>query len=267
MAALPSLVTLGNAIAGFASIYYSSKASYSDDGYRLFTVAGYMIFLAMIMDGLDGGVARLTHVVSDFGGQLDSLADVISFGVAPAFLMLQLTLMRLSPGEEITVPPGGAAWAAKLTWVIAAVYIGCAALRLARFNVETADDDDHLYFSGLPSPGAAGAVASMVLLDQFLRLRQLNLLDSMLVTVIPVASLLLALSMVSRVRYIHVFNVYVRGRRGFPHLVRLLVLLVLTIFLREVVAAVLFCSYAVSGPVMAAYNRLTNKPTPVRDEK
>ena len=92
----------------------------------------------MVFDGLDGYVARLSRTASDFGAQLDSLCDVVTFGVAPGFLLVKMC-------------PDFAFVHKQAVWVIAASFAACAALRLARFNVETSDEDDHLHFSGLPS--------------------------------------------------------------------------------------------------------------------
>src|ERR1044072_3555921 len=125
IAVLPALLTLGNGVCGFASIAYASKiypehpAPLSDD--VNFAYAGWLLLIAMVFDMLDGYVARLTKTASDFGGELDSLCDVVSFGVAPAFLLL-----KLGPGWEYPFPH-------QLLAGIAALYFSCTALRLARF--------------------------------------------------------------------------------------------------------------------------------------
>ena len=106
--------------------------------------ASLFIFAAMVFDSLDGAVARWTHQTTKFGGELDSLCDAISFGVAPALILLQVS----------------DAYPARLLWVIAALFMTCTLLRLARFNVEAASEANHDWFSGLPSPAAAATVAS-----------------------------------------------------------------------------------------------------------
>src|SRR5205807_3405787 len=130
IAILPTLFTLGNAVSGFAAIAYASKVgpqpSAQDSFY--FVLSACLILLAMAFDALDGYVARLSKSASDFGGQLDSLCDAVSFGLAPAFLLL-----RLGQGWEGTLMGKGVA-------VIAALYMVCAILRLARFNIENAPD-------------------------------------------------------------------------------------------------------------------------------
>src|SRR5262249_44622055 len=147
----------GNAVCGFASIAYASMISTREptpasDVY--FTLSGWLIVGAMVFDALDGYVARLAKTTSQFGMQLDSLCDALSFGLAPAFL-----LMRLGPGWT-PIPRLHQALA-----FIAALYLVCALMRLARFNIETAaDPDSKRYIRGLPSPAAAGCLASLAIL-------------------------------------------------------------------------------------------------------
>ena len=136
---LPSLLTTGNLFCGFLALVLASQQRYTE--------AAISIFVGMLMDMLDGKVARMTKTTSQFGVELDSLADVVSFGVAPAFVLYSMAL----------APLGRAAWLGAFLFVI------CGALRLARFNVY-AGVTDKRYFVGLPIPAAAGVVASMVLL-------------------------------------------------------------------------------------------------------
>ena len=172
-------------------------------------ISGWLIFLAMVFDGLDGYVARLARTTSDFGAQLDSLCDVVSFGVAPGFL-----LVKMCP--RFTLVHNQA------VWIIAAAFAACAALRLARFNVETSDDDEHLYFSGLPSPAAAAVIAGFAIMFYTLRQDVSPLkegVDTCLQYILPFFGLLVALLMVSRIRYPHVTNRVLRGQRSFGHVV------------------------------------------------
>ena len=126
--------------------------------------SGLLIFLAMIFDALDGYVARLSRTASDFGAELDSLCDLVTFGVAPAFLLVKMC-------------PQFAYLHRDAVWVIAASFAACAALRLARFNVETSDEDEHLHFSGLPSPAAAAAIAGFAIMFYTLRSKEDNVLS------------------------------------------------------------------------------------------
>ena len=168
--------------------------------------SGWLIFLAMVFDALDGYVARLSRTASDFGAQLDSLCDLVTFGVAPAFLLVKMC-------------PHFAFFHREAVWVIAASYAACAALRLARFNVETSDEDEHLHFSGLPSPAAAAAIAGFAIMfyhacgRRTIRLRFATEIDVVLQIVLPFFALMVALLMVSRIPYPHVVNQVFRGQR------------------------------------------------------
>src|SRR4030043_218181 len=134
---LPSLVTILNGVCGFAAIAFASKGasggvnhfSYHRITLPYFAMAGYMILLAMIADVLDGRLARMSKNTSSFGGQLDSLCDIISFGVAPAFLMLKILEYKLG---SIAGHPGLVSFLERFIWLAAASYISCAAIRLAR---------------------------------------------------------------------------------------------------------------------------------------
>ena len=145
---LPSLVTILNGVCGFTAIALAGKGE--------FAKAGYMILLAMIADMLDGRLARMSKSTSSFGGQLDSLCDVISFGVAPAFLMLKVLEYKLAGFAEFNLTTIES-FLQRFIWLAAAAYISCAAIRLARFNVENEEDESaHMSFIGLPTPAAAG---------------------------------------------------------------------------------------------------------------
>jgi CDP-diacylglycerol--serine O-phosphatidyltransferase len=136
---LPSLFTVGNMLAGFASMLHAING-------RLIA-GGWLIVLAGVLDGLDGRIARLTRATSDFGKEYDSLADVVSFGVAPAVLVYEWGLRDLG----------------RWGWVVAFLYLVAGSVRLARFNVRAGKEDSH-YLTGLPIPGGAGALALLVLL-------------------------------------------------------------------------------------------------------
>src|SRR5262245_4775197 len=160
----------------------------------------------MLFDSLDGFAARLSKTASSFGGELDSLCDAISFGVAPAFLLLRF-------GREWDLPI-----VRQVIACIAVVYMACAIIRLARFNVEnTPDPDSHKRFKGLPSPAAAGCVASLCLLRGELTLAWTVLdpdrVQSLVKVWVPLGSLFVALLMVSRVPYPHLTKKLIRGRR------------------------------------------------------
>ena len=141
---LPNLLTTGALFAGFYAIVSANL--------ERFEQAAVAVFIAMILDGLDGRVARLTNTSSSFGKEYDSLADVISFGLAPALVMFEWSLQHVIYEGWILQ---------KLGWLAAFFYTAAAALRLARFNSRSADQDRR-YFQGLPSPAAAGVMLGFV---------------------------------------------------------------------------------------------------------
>jgi CDP-diacylglycerol--serine O-phosphatidyltransferase len=256
---MPTLCTLGNLVAGFAAILYASKPAdfVGPWGWSGLWLAGVLIFIGMLLDAVDGWVARLTRSISEIGMHLDSLADVVTFGVAPAYLMLQLVGRYLSDAQTASIiGPEADDHLVKVVWAVAVVYICCAALRLARFNVETGPG--HIErsgtFRGLPSPGAAGAVASLILLHQYL------VVDLFAEEVprsfargaafgIPFVTLLAGLAMVSSIPYTHLTNRYLYGPRSFGYVVRFVVLLALAIWFPWWTLALVFSAYVLSGPV------------------
>jgi CDP-diacylglycerol---serine O-phosphatidyltransferase len=255
----PTLLTLGNLICGFFAIVVAARidkpsADLIRGGIDIndttnVMLSGCLIFLAMVFDGLDGYVARLARTASDFGAQLDSLCDVVSFGVAPGFL-----LVKICP--RFTLVHNQA------VWVIAAAFAACAALRLARFNVETTDDDDHLYFSGLPSPAAAAVVAGFAIMFYTLRqdtsatARVVALkdgVDAALQTLLPFIGLLVALLMVSRIRYPHITNRVLRGQRSFGHVVAVVFCFVALVLAGGYAVPIVACAFALYGPAHLAW--------------
>ena len=139
---LPNLLTTGGLFGGFFAIIAASQGR--------FETACIAIFVAAVLDGLDGRVARLTNTQSEFGVQYDSLADLVSFGMAPALVMYHWALVGMKL-DGVT--------AGKLGWLGAFLYAACAALRLARFNSQVGKVDKR-WFIGLASPAAAGLMAS-----------------------------------------------------------------------------------------------------------
>lgn len=261
--ALPTLLTLGNLVCGFAAIHYATKPVGPTQifGWSTLTVAGLLLFFGMFFDAIDGGVARLTRSTSDLGAQLDSLADVVSFGVAPAFMMLRLVSHYYGPQGSVTIlSPDADVFYAKILWASAAIYVCCTALRLARFNAETPGpgEEDHRSFKGLPSPGAAGTVVSLIVLHQHLLAVRDGVEDSqffarMAALGIPLITLLCAFAMVSTIRYVHFANRVLRVRRDFPGLVRIVVPAIACVFWPQITLAIGFTVYALSGPVRAAW--------------
>ena len=264
---IPTLCTLGNLLAGFAAIHFAAR----EPAVRLLwhdwtplTFAGALVFVGMFLDAIDGSLARLTRSSSELGGQLDSLADVITFGIAPAFMTLQLVQNHLS-GEGLLVGPDSDVWG-KIIWGAAAVYVSCAALRLARFNVEMGPGtvNDHSLFRGLPSPGAAGALASLIILHQHLMMKYSETAAVIQIAKwstlgIPLAMLLCAFGMVSSIPYVHFANRYFRGRRNFAYLLRMVAVLALLLVFPKETLALAFVIYALSGPVRLFMHRMKHR--------
>jgi CDP-diacylglycerol--serine O-phosphatidyltransferase len=229
IAILPSLVTLMNGLCGFTAIIFATREIGSvwhpqilpNIHISFFALAGYMIFLGMIADVLDGHVARISQTTSGFGAQLDSLCDVISFGVAPAFLMLKLVEVHCSLMDFENIRQ--AQFVGSVVYLIAIIYVMCALIRLARFNVENKQDDSsHLSFAGLPSPPAAGLIVSLVIFQQdFLpKVREWPALSSfnlemITICVLPIVTLMAGLLMITRIPYPHVVNRILRGKKRF----------------------------------------------------
>jgi CDP-diacylglycerol--serine O-phosphatidyltransferase len=227
-------------------------------------VAGYLIFFAMVFDALDGRLARWTRHTTDFGGQLDSLADVISFGAAPAFLALQV-FKTFEPNVYPVV--------SRLVWAVGALYMSCAAIRLAKFNVSNEHGEQHHFsFLGLPSPGAGAAVAAFVLM--LLDLKQTSsdptawartffgVLGSICTWLLPLVVLGSGLLMVSNIRYPHLVNLYLRGRRSLGRLIAVLVILLLLVVAHRYTLGIGSLAYALSGATMWAWLRLRRRRPP-----
>jgi CDP-diacylglycerol--serine O-phosphatidyltransferase len=266
---LPSLVTLINGVCGFAAIVFAAKAvsepsvPYQNLPLSYFSLAGYMILLAMVADMLDGRLARISKSTSSFGGQLDSLCDMISFGVAPAFLMLKMLEYKIHFTGVIEVEN----LVERLIWLAAAAYICCAAIRLARFNVENEEDESaHMSFVGLPSPAAAGVIVSIIIFHQDTLSKVMSessgvyiFCEKVLIYALPFWGLVLAVLMVSRIRYPHVINQYFQGKKPFTHLIRVLVFLGLAIWSLQTAMLLIFCGFAASGLVRWLYYKVLRK--------
>jgi CDP-diacylglycerol---serine O-phosphatidyltransferase len=270
---LPTLFTLANVLCGFMAIFIASRAPLNSSdpvppvlGMSLFTAAVCFIFLGMLMDALDGQVARMTKSTSSFGEQLDSMADMVTFGIAPAFIAIKLIAIRLPFDPTNT---GGIAIFDRTAFAIALIYVSCTAIRLARFNVEVhlPTEADHSGFKGIPSPGAAGTVASLVLLHQSLvsTLDQGHWLLKAMPVFIVWIMLLVAFAMVSRLRYAHLANRLIKNR-GKARINTVIWLVIVVIFLAiapQASLAVGFTLYALSAPTLYAYRKLTGYKPPV----
>jgi CDP-diacylglycerol--serine O-phosphatidyltransferase len=277
---LPAAATLGNLLCGFAAIFcclLAVRAEYAEFfavqprvfDPRLETLfpthiaaGAYLIVLAMLFDALDGRLARMMRRTSEFGAQLDSIADIVSFGVAPAALIVTL-LLRPAIGA-VAEEPDVSRIQFRVGMVCALLYLSCAAIRLARYNAENVQSEEsQRAFSGLPSPGAAAIVAALLAVHETWRQSEVALLGVDwanvsrwgIVTMAGVAGLL----MVSRFDYVHVFNAYLRRRHPPTRLVWLVVLIGVGWFSMELLLVVLALAYMLSGPVGALRHRAYNQ--------
>lgn len=218
---LPNLLTTAALFAGFYSIVAAMK------GY--FDSAAVAIFVAMVADGLDGRVARLTNTQSEFGAQYDSLSDMVAFGIAPALVLYSWSLIYLG----------------KVGWLVAFLYAAATALRLARFNTQVMDK---IYFQGLPCPSAAGIVASTVWMGATLKLNHTFSVP------ISIFSVLVSLLMVSTIRYYSFKSVDFKGRVSFFTVVLAVFIITAVAFEPSEMLFVIFFLYIVSGPLITLWH-------------
>ena len=257
---LPSFITLINGACGFIAMLFASDA--------YFAMAGYLILIAMIADVLDGRVARLTRTTSSFGGQLDSLSDAISFGVAPAFIMIKLVEYHLGQlgFEDLGLPM----LLGRVIILSAVLYAMCAVVRLARFNVENEEDEaSHMNFAGLPSPAAAGVVISLVIFHQQIMPRLIDETAKNFhiatVAVFPLLTILSGILMVSRIRYPHVANQLLRSKKSPGFLLLIFAVVLLIVWNIQFALLASFCGFALFGVlrwIISLFRKPPNKAPP-----
>lgn len=283
VAVLPTLFTLGNLVCGFFAIVVLARIEKpvsdrfepapkielkldsakdlresarelieSDDPTHNLMLCGALILAAMLFDAIDGQVARLTRATTDFGAQLDSLCDLVSFGLAPAIL-----LVKMCP--QFTNLHNGAIWS------ISAVFACCAALRLARFNVESDSDDDHTMFAGLPTPAAAATIGSFALLSYLLRNEaaivnhaRFMTYDFWMQRTLPFFAIVIAVLMVSRIPYPHPLTQFVRGQKSFAHVVAIVFGLMLILSFPQVIP-LLCVLFVLTPPIRFAWEHFWHR--------
>lgn len=256
VAILPTLCTLANGICGVTAIMFMTNIGPATGMEPVLAraIAGWLLFLAMLFDVLDGYLARRANQASQFGAELDSLCDAVSFGAAPAIFLVQL-------GSIVAFQP-----LKNLIYVIALLYVSCAILRLARFNVTTTlDDKSHRYFQGLPSPAAAGCIASLVVLRYNLtdlKWVSIETADLFMAIASPLAGLAVALLMVSRIQYVHMANRVLLRRRNFGKVVQAVIVVMLVIAFRELALGLCFWGYSLYGPVRYLWTRWNRSAPP-----
>jgi len=232
---LPSLLTLGNMFCGYACVVYAMRGEYQ-------TAAPFIGF-AIVLDMLDGRIARMTGSASDFGVEFDSLADVISFGIAPAILSFSWGLQPLG----------------RLGWLAGFLFLTAAAMRLARFNIQSHMGGDKRYFVGMPSPAAAGIPAATVFAYPYGLTDYRAALPALAMVLVPAAL------MVSTIRFRSFKSIDLQSRRSYTVVILLAGGIALIATHPRVVLVVLAYSYLASAFVGMAISRLRRGDRPSQD--
>lgn len=220
---LPNILTTFGLFSGFFAIILATKGQYAE--------SAIAIFIAMLWDGLDGRVARLTNTQSEFGEQYDSMADMVSFGVAPALLMYFYLFEGLG----------------KIGWIGAFVYVAAGSLRLARFNTQIGVQDKR-YFQGLPSPAAAALIAGLVWTKEMMGPSVYD--DQFLVIGSWIILVSAGILMVSNVRYYSFKEINFKGRSSFKLLLLATLIMIVVSLWPSAILFIFFFVYAVSGLVL-----------------
>lgn len=230
---LPNLFTTAALFAGFYAIIAGMKGQ--------FELAAIAVFIAMLLDGLDGRVARMTNTQSEFGAEYDSLSDMVSFGMAPALVVYQWSLVSLVDQ--------GWQWG-KLGWLAAFIYTACAAMRLARFNTQIGVADKR-YFQGLPSPSAAGVVVGFVWVCFKYGIKGEDVaIPALFITAI------IGILMVSNILYYSFKDVNFKGKVPFLAILVIVLVLALASIDPATVLFSVFTLYAISGPLLSMLRRI-----------
>jgi CDP-diacylglycerol---serine O-phosphatidyltransferase len=271
VAVIPSLITIGNLLCGFSACVFALLAmkqfnSAGDRGNAEFSIVigGLLIIAGMVFDLFDGRVARMTGSVSGIGKELDSLSDLVSFGVAPAMLIGVLLMDKTSDWQYVIVAGG--------------LYTACTAFRLARYNVgaSPASPVPTHYFTGLPSPAAAAAVVSLIFLRyKYLVLQGFSLedflgsginIDRLVILFLVFFLLLIGVLMVSQVPFPHLGNRLLTGHRPFVHLFVIILVLFLLMLQPTEIVFIIAQGYVAFGLVSWASGRKPAMAHPAPDQ-
>lgn len=243
---VPNALTLCNSLCGFAAILYTLRVyDQTEKPISVYAVSAYIILGAMVFDALDGFVARLLNAASLEGVEMDSLADMVTFGVAPATIVAIMThTLMLKRSIDITKTQE------VLIYCLCSIYIGGAALRLAKYNIKAmfpkndGKEQNKEIFSGLPSPGAAAAICAVVLVAP-----ELGISLKFLPIFLPIYAAFLGLLMVSNIPYRHAARWLFSVGRNKKRLAILIIMLLVVFFFRTKGVAVLVTLYVFSGIV------------------
>jgi CDP-diacylglycerol---serine O-phosphatidyltransferase len=231
---LPNMMTLGALFSGFYAIIAVMSGNFNE--------AGWAIFIAGILDGLDGRIARLTNTQSAFGAQFDSLSDMVSFGVAPALIMFSWAFEPLG----------------RLGWAASFIYMSCAALRLARFNVQLGTVDRR-FFVGLQSPMAAAVVAFLPWAGYKYGLE----VTPLVAYLCAILTVFIGFLMISNYSYSSFKELQFKGTVPYMVFVFVVIMLVVVAQNPHEVLLTMAVAYALSGPIMWLYKKQSTKATPV----
>jgi CDP-diacylglycerol--serine O-phosphatidyltransferase len=225
---LPTLFTVGNLFCGYLSIWCSIRGT--------FELAAALVIAAGVLDALDGRIARLTHSTSKFGEEYDSLADLVSFGVAPAVLAYSWGLADFR----------------RLGWMVSFLFVVCGSMRLARFNIQTHVVDKR-YFVGLPIPAAAGSIATIVLATPE------RLVSRVWMGGLLALTILLSYLMISTIRYRSFKDLDLRRRRPAWILPAIALFFAIVAFRPEIALGSLALVFVASGPVAKLVGHIRRK--------
>jgi len=231
---LPNLFTTASLFSGFYSIIASMKG--------LYEVAAIAILVAAVLDALDGRIARMTNTTSKFGAEYDSLADLVSFGVAPAIMAYTWSLFAFG----------------RWGWLVSFLFVTCGALRLARFNIQIGIIDSKV-FNGLPIPGAAAVVATGVLI--YYKLGGVGHFNHLLVLI---SVMVLALFMVSNIKYYSFKDLNFFARKPFMSFVLIICVLIIVVAEPQIMIFTFTAGYSLSGPVWLIF-KLAKKLTGIKE--
>jgi len=234
---LPNLFTTANLFCGFYSVIASVKG--------LYEIAAITLLIAVVLDSLDGRIARMTHTTSKFGGEYDSLCDLVTFGMGPAILLYNWSLFSFG----------------KWGWLAAFLFVTCGALRLARFNVQIGVIDSR-FFNGLPIPGGAAVVGTGIVLYYYLGgegpFPELWIL---------IGSVALALCMVSSIKYYSFKDLNFFSRKPFMSFVLIILILAIVVANPEIMLFTFAFGYSLSGPVWLLYRLMKKVVVDMRSKK
>jgi CDP-diacylglycerol---serine O-phosphatidyltransferase len=261
---LPSLFTIGTLICGYVAILSTLRGAellatgaVGVGAPAAFDTAARLIGWAIVFDGLDGRIARLTNSTSNFGREFDSLADVITFGVAPAFLAYSWGVQAVHPAYAHNL----IFYIQKVGWVVGFAFLICGATRLARFNIDRGATGDRKYFVGLPIPAGAGVVAAVVHWAK-------EPIESAALSILWVAIVAVtAYLMVSRVRYFSFKTVDLRKKHSYVFIIVLgLIIWAIWAYSEPVLLGLAFV-YFLSGPFLRLINRSHPHSPPQRTQE